>query len=469
MTVSGNPALPDYRGDLGNGLVCRWSTAADVEKIGLFLGQVWRESAEAPPHPRAINETRMYMTGDFPFMDANDFALVEDTSLPGNPVAACACFWRHQWSFAGIPFGVGRPENVATAPAYRNRGLVRAIFAMHHARSAAEGHLMQAITGIAYFYRQFGYEYVLDLGGYRVTYLPLIPEKSDQATSDQTPEPYTLRLATLADLPLIMQLYDRGRDKSLLWHEASEAYWRHKISFWHDPAISDIELPAVAMNSRQLIIEHAQHGACGFIGLTAKRWGADLEIGDLEVTPAVDLAAALPSLMRLLRAVGEATPNVRPEPAPFNALTWLFGRQHPVYDLLGEELAPRYEPPYAWYIRVPDLLAFLRLITPVLDERLARSIFANYTGELTFDLYRSGLQLKIERGRLVDIEPWRPPPYDPETSLGCPPLVFLQLLLGYRNMQELSASYPDASVAEKFKHLVDTLFPKQYSMVHPLA
>jgi hypothetical protein len=171
----------------------------------------------------------------------------------------------------------------------------------------------------------------------------------------------------------------------------------------------------------------------------------------------------------LLRTVGEATPYVRPEAAPLRQLMWHLGRRHPVYDLLGEELAPRYEPPYAWYIRVPDLLAFLQLITPVLNERLARSVFANYTGEITCDLYRSGLLFKIERGRLVGIEPWRPPPYDPEASFGCPPLVFLQLLLGYRSMAELSAVYPDASVAEKFKPLVDTLFPKQHSTVHPLA
>jgi hypothetical protein len=110
----------------------------------------------------------------------------------------------------------------------------------------------------------------------------------------------------------------------------------------------------------------------------------------------------------------------------------------------------------------------LQLITPVLNERLAGSVFASYTGEITCDLYPNGLRFKIERGRLVGIDPWRPPPYDPEASFGCPPLVFLQLLLGYRTIQELSAIYPDVSVAEKYKLLVATLFPKQQSRVYPL-
>ena len=71
---------------------------------------------------------------------------------------ACVFFWRHAWSFAGILFGVTRAEMVATEPSYRRRGLVRALFEMVHARGAAEGHLLSAITGIPYFYRQFGYE-----------------------------------------------------------------------------------------------------------------------------------------------------------------------------------------------------------------------------------------------------------------------------------------------------------------------
>ncbi len=61
------------------------------------------------------------------------------------------------WDYEGIAFGVGRPEIVATEPDYRNRGLVRAIFELIHARSAAQGQLAQAITASPYYYRQFGY------------------------------------------------------------------------------------------------------------------------------------------------------------------------------------------------------------------------------------------------------------------------------------------------------------------------
>jgi hypothetical protein len=48
---------------------------------------------------------------------------------------------------------------------------------------------------------------------------------------------------------------------------------------------------------------------------------------------------------------------------------------------------------------------------------------------------------------------------------GSPPLVFLQLLLSYRSLDELRAFYPDVWADDKAKLLIDTLFPKLRSTV----
>ena len=78
----------------------------------------------------------------------------------------------------------------------------------------------QAITGISYFYRQFGYEYALDLrGGHRVAFAD-IPTLTAGAT-----DPYRLRDATADDLPFIMSLYERDRRRSLVSTDAPRAYW----------------------------------------------------------------------------------------------------------------------------------------------------------------------------------------------------------------------------------------------------
>src|SRR5712691_11396345 len=100
------------------------------------------------------------------------------------------------WVYDGIPFGVGRPELVGTSLEYRYRGLVRAQFEVIHQWSTERGERLQAITGIPWYYRQFGYEMALNLGGGRVGYRPHIPE-----LKDGEPEPYRVRPATAADLP----------------------------------------------------------------------------------------------------------------------------------------------------------------------------------------------------------------------------------------------------------------------------
>ncbi|MFL5587901.1 MAG: GNAT family N-acetyltransferase [Ktedonobacteraceae bacterium] len=138
-----------YRRDLGDGLVLRWSTAEDTERIATLHSMVHRDKVEEPPNTNVKRVIHRLMNGDHPLMGPNDFGVIEDTGKEGNPVVACTCLWKHTWAYEGIPFSVGRPEMVATDPAYRNRGLIRALFEMVHERSEAKGDLVQAITGIA--------------------------------------------------------------------------------------------------------------------------------------------------------------------------------------------------------------------------------------------------------------------------------------------------------------------------------
>jgi len=49
-------------------------------------------------------------------------------------------------------------------------------------------------------------------------------------------------------------------------------------------------------------------------------------------------------------------------------------------------------------------------------------------------------------------------------------LTFLQLLFGYRSVEELRYSYPDIWVAnDRARALLKSLFPKQVSSVSPVA
>jgi hypothetical protein len=99
---------------------------------------------------------------------------------------------------------------------------------------------------------------------------------------------------------------------------------------------------------------------------------------------------------------------------------------------------------------------------------LADSALHGYTGELKVDSYRGGLRLAFDAGKLTTAEPWRPPTYGDHANAGCPPLVFLQLLLSYRSLVDLKSSYPDVWSNNESTLLLNTLFPVLPSQVNPL-
>ena len=53
---------------------------------------------------------------------------------------------------------------------------------------------------------------------------------------------------------------------------------------------------------------------------------------------------------------------------PVAGVRWWLGAEHPVYDALAPDLGPL-DPPYAWYIRIPDAARLLRAIAPVLESQ----------------------------------------------------------------------------------------------------
>jgi hypothetical protein len=138
--------------------------------------------------------------------------------------------------------------------------------------------------------------------------------------------------------------------------------------------------------------------------------------------------------------------------------------------------------PYAFYVRVPDLPAFVRRVAPVLEARLTASALVGHTGELRLGFYREGLRLVFERGKLTGAEAWTPSidTAGVENVLASgdvrrpsamfPPLTFLQLLFGYRSLGELEHAYADCVVRTvEARSLLNAIFPKQPSCVNPVV
>ena len=75
----------------------------------------------------------------------------------------------------------------------------------------------------------------------------------------------------------------------------------------------------------------------------------------------------------------------------------------------------------------------------------------------------------FDHGKLTTAEDWRRPIWNAQPDGGFPPLVFLQLLFGYRSLDELRFAFPDVRVNDNVELLVKALFPSRSSWVAPLA
>ena len=448
------PNATTFLRDLGDGLVMRRAVKADADALIALQAAVFREELTQEPIERLVGWTRDLLSGDHPTFRPGDFTLVED-ARSGELVSSLNLI-SQKWTYAGIEFGVGRPELVCTRPDYRNRGLVRAQFAVIHEWSAQRGEQVQAITGIPFYYRQFGYEMAMDLGGMRAGSWSQVPALAAGQT-----EPYTVRPAGEDDLAFIMTLAAQADARSLVACVRDEALWRYELR-GKQPASS--ERPEL----RVIVAPGGERVGC-FTHPTAL-WRQVMGITLWELTPGVSWLAVAPSVLRYLRRVGDEYAAATPTGAgnTCSGFGLALGAEHPAYQALLDWI-PANHKPYTWYLRVPDLPGFLWRLAPVLERRLAKSPAAGHSGELKVSFYRDGLHLVFEDGRLTRCASYRPLP-DVKDSAGFPGLTFLQLLFGHRSLDELRYAFADCWVdGDTPRVLLEALFPKQASRVWPIS
>jgi hypothetical protein len=180
----------------------------------------------------------------------------------------------------------------------------------------------------------------------------------------------------------------------------------------------------------------------------------------------VSYRAVTPSVIRYIWNVGlqmAAQWERKLETFQFN-----LGAEHPVYQSNAENL-PGKNSPYAFYMRVPDLPAFLRQITPVLEQRLAHSVVAGHQGELKVSFYRGGVKLTFEKGHITAVEDWKPKVKEDEGMAAFPDLTFLQLVFGYRTLEEVRHAYADCWANADATVLLGALFPKRSSHIWAIS
>lgn len=434
--------------DLGDGLIIRHATATDAEALVKFNTAIHSEDEH---DAKGLEDwTLDLISGEGPTFDAGDFTLVEDTQT-GEIISSC-CLISQTWSYEGIPFKVGRPELIGTRKDFRRRGLVREQIAILHQWSEARGELVQAITGIPFYYRQFGYEMALNLGGGRSGYKTHVPKlKHDEE------EPYTLREASKADIPFLQTTYQRGCQRSMVYALWNKHLWRYELTGKRKFNINRREF---------YIIQTPEGQPAGFIGIPPLKWGDNSVLTMYELAPGFSWSAVTPSVIRFLWQKGKTlakTQNLSQERFGF-----MLGEVHPAYEVIASRLS-QIQKPYAYYLRVHNLVEFLNEISPALEAHLAGTPFDFYSGDIILSFYRYGLRLVFKNGHIEEIEHLEADALEEATAC-FPGLTFLQLLFGYRSLDEVHHTRVDCYAKNKeSQHLLNAIFPKNPSDIWPIS
>ena len=440
------------REDLGDGLILRASTPDDTEAIGEFFAKVFADRDTKEPAEWAPPWIRDLMCGHHPTVSPSDFTVVEDTK--NGQIASCCGFIPQVWRYGGdadggpgIEFPVGQPELVGTGPDYRRRGLVRKQFDVLHRWSEERGHLVQVINGIPNYYRQFGYEMTIEKSTGRIGSVSHVPNLGKDEE-----EAYVVRDARPDDMPFFVEMYEQSIRRTGVSCVRPEEIFRFEFDGREEQQRDEYR-----------VIERKNGDRVGALLYMRKSY-KPLYLYLYELVPGVSWIEVTPAVLRWTRDECRAN-AVRDEKASDDdrqrghGFRFEVPTNHPVLEAIPEKL-PEQPPPFAWFVRVPDLPRFLNHVSPVLERRLERSVACGHSGELKISFYRDGLRMVLENGRLTTIEPWRPTVED-EGHARFPDLTFLHLVFGYRTLDEVREMFADCGAEPWAAALLHALFPKR--------
>lgn len=433
---------------LSDGLILRSLSEGyptDSDRLPAFYSSVFADDAEELVEVEAW--IRDLISSDHPTVTADDIWVVVDPAKDDLIVSATLLI-PQVWRYEDIEIPTGRPELVATLPEYRRRGLVRELFNVTHERSAALGHMIQTITGIGHYYRQFGYAMALDLGVQSTVTLEQIAARPPEQAAQ-----YQLRPATEADIPDLVAWDAYAARHFGLSVKRDEQVWHYELSVRNRAAMwgADCQIIVNAKGEgvgylllRQRIQHHILKCFCYVVG---------------------EKASYLETFQDVMLALKDYVRRFDPVPS---TVGFDSGIHDSLKTLISRTFTGHVQPRmYTWYIRMPDVAAFMRHIAPVLERRLEGSGAHRYTGEITISFYDStGVKLVFEGGRLVSAENVTGL-YEQHADAGFPWHTFLNVVFGHRSYTQLSTILSDVYTNPKAHVLFDILFPLTSSSVFP--
>lgn len=418
-----------YHRALSNGLILKSISSEDeVERLATFNVAMHGDEM--------LDRMTRSLVMNHPSTHPQEWLIVEDLNTGKIVSSLCLLPWKIR--YGTVTLKGGEMGIVATLPDYRRQGLIRALNERFTELLNEGGYHLSHIQGIPYYYRQFDYEYILPLeGGWGLQHHN-IPEPPADSVSH-----WQIVKASSVDIPHLSRLYEQAMSRLDIVSLRDEAIWTYLLE----------EEDSLSGGQETFLVQDENKVIQGYFRVAKEGFGDGLIVDEASDMLPDMMLKVLQWLKKL--AIERGKPSIR-----------LAMSDHAPLVKFAKGWGAKLEWRYAWQIMLPDPACLLSAIAPVLEDRIANSIFAGLSDTVTINLYRRAYHIVFDKGQITAVQ--SPGFYEGSSTISMPPTLLASLILGYKNRETLQSIYPDVSVNRDSQYLIDVLFPEMKAFLHIL-
>ena len=352
----------------------------------------------------------------------------------------------HLWNYEDIPLRNLELGWVGTLKEYRRKGLNKLLYTHFDNLLLSGNYDISTIQGIPYFYRQFGYDFVIPMD-----HTVWIRTNQIQPFDAKNPPDYMklkIRPADKKDIPAMMSLLDELNQKLLIYASRSTELWELQETIkkqWDSDFQSYVVLDGSKIIGYFRLVEDIKK-----------------ENSPNKSTMNV-IESSIPTFDGVRRVLqflyNEALQNDFP----------LIGSLGPSFNTLSrvmENIGGSGKPWWKYQVRIPNMTSFLQKISPVLERRLKGTMFEGLTYDVIMNTFQNCYKLKFVKGKIVDVSNLGPQQVNENHAFRAPPNDLVRLVLGAYSIKEIEQNNIDFIVRGDVRLIAETLFPKKESSVY---
>ncbi|MFX1566960.1 MAG: GNAT family N-acetyltransferase [Promethearchaeota archaeon] len=347
-------------------------------------------------------------------------------------IVSLICLIPLEWQIEDTILPVCEMEFVGTLEEYRGKGFIKILNELYEKIMDQNGFILSAITGIPYFYRILGYEYISSLDDRIMIPASKIPNERLKNV--------IIKLANLDDLPFIEEKYSEFHKNYFIFNKFDIECFKFK--YLNDQYNTELRSTYILQDSGISMNYFS-------FGMSYDNQNFEISCPDLNKNEMI-------TLLQFIKAIGNYTND--------DNITLSINEHSSLYNFI-RNLGGQPISTYGWQVKIPNLKNFISLIKNILENRISNSDFKGLTKTVRISNYSETILIDFSNGKIKKIETLTEHPDPKITDLMIPEATLFKLILGDRTFDEINYIVKDAIVNISSKLLIETLFPKKLSLL----